>query len=187
MRAFRHRAAPTAPGSVPRRPDRGAIDFAWRVHGAQESWSARADVKASILLALEGGGLFAVISAHAADGSLALLSGWNRSLGLVGAGLLLLALVGAAVAVFPQLGRSRKLRERYARHTIYFGHLRLWDPAELSARLTSMSADEELEALGRQLVEMGKQNWSKHRWVQGSLILAISGVLAVSVSALTAL
>ncbi len=41
-----------------------AIAFAWRVHGAQESWTAKVDIKASIVLALDGVVLAAVITGH---------------------------------------------------------------------------------------------------------------------------
>ena len=33
------------------------IEFGWRVHSAQESWTAKVDGKASLLLALQGGAL----------------------------------------------------------------------------------------------------------------------------------
>ena len=53
---------PAAPASDTA-PERRAAEFAWRVHTAQANWANHADVKASILLVLEGGALYAVLSA----------------------------------------------------------------------------------------------------------------------------
>lgn len=63
----------------PQAPDPGdgrrRAEFAWRVHNAQESWASNADLKASILIALEGGALYAIISALGSGGLLA--RGWQ--------------------------------------------------------------------------------------------------------------
>src|SRR5262249_16190868 len=54
-------------GQSVRRYERGgssqSVEFAWRVHSALEFWTAKVDMKASILLAFQGGGfIFAATS-----------------------------------------------------------------------------------------------------------------------------
>jgi Family of unknown function (DUF5706) len=163
---------------------RHAVEFAWHVHTAQESWANKADVKASILLALEGGALLAVISAHAKDGVLSRLAGWHHLLELSGLTLLLLALLVAVIAVFPGLGRT-KTHRKYRHHIIFFGNLRHWSTNELKTHLDGLTIDEELDALSWQLIEIGRRNWRKHRWIQISLVLAFLGILCTSIAAIT--
>ncbi len=178
---------PARPGTAPSgATERDAAEFAWRVHVAQESWASRADVKASILLALEGGALYAVVSAASNGGLLTRLAGWHRAAELAGLAILLFAVSAAATAVFPRLGRTTK--HNHGRHdVIYFGRLRQWNATELRTRLASLTLDEELDALSRQLVQMSRQNWRKHRWVQISLVLALAGILMISAAAVPAL
>lgn len=171
------REAPSAEHSV-------ATRFAWQVHLAQEAWTNKVDTKGSILLALQGGALFAVLSASGKDGALAQLDGWRRTLEIAGVGALLLAIVAAGLAVFPRLGRARRLRDQHRDQFVYFGHLRHWSPAELQARIGQLRTDEELASLVSQLVRISKINWLKYRLVQLSLALALAGVLTVSVAAL---
>jgi Pycsar effector protein len=167
-------------------PHRRDIEFGWRVHTAQESWASKADVKASIVLAFEGGALYAVISALGPGGMLAGHGGPRHIAEVTGAGLLLLSLISAACAVFPRLGRVRT-REEDKPGSIYFGDLRHWDVAELRDHLAAQNQDSELEALSRQLVWMARYNWSKYRWTQTSVILALAGILTVAGAAATAL
>jgi Family of unknown function (DUF5706) len=163
-----------------------STEFAWRVHKAQASWSSNADVKASILLAMEGGALYAVISALGEGGLLARLGGRPDVVtNAIGISALVLGIVAAAIAIFPRLGQKDK-RDRH-QHVIYFGDLRHWNPTELSSQLAGLSEGEELKVLSRQLTEMAKHNWAKHRWVQISLILSLAGILSIAASAVTSL
>jgi hypothetical protein len=167
-------------------PGNHATEFAWRIHAAQEAWANKSDVKASILLALEGGALFAVIAASSKGGLLTGLRGWRHIAEMSGLGLLLLAVASAAIAVFPMLGRVKSLQASASSHVIYFGHLRYWDPLTLKGRLESLTADQALEALSRQLVEMAKSNWGKHRWIQASLGIAMLAILIIAIAAIAA-
>lgn len=160
------------------------VDFAWQIHAAQESWTGKVDVKASILLALEGGALFAVLAASSTTGVLARLDATARVLELIGVLLILLAIASATVAVFPLLGRTKEHGTSYRNNAIYFGHIRHWDPVDLHLYLTSMTASRQTEMLSRQLVEMSKRNWKKHRWVQVSLSFAIFGVASIAAAIL---
>lgn len=165
---------------------RYAAEFAWRVHGAQETWANNADIKASILLALEGGALLAVVSAHVTGGFLAHVTHWRQAVEAAGLALLLIAVAAAAVAIFPRLGRVTAHRD-HRHQVIFFGNIRLWRPDDLKARLATLTTEEELDALSHQLVEMATMNWRKHRWVQLSLVLALLGILLVSMAGLARL
>jgi len=155
------------------------VAFGWHVHRAQESWANKADVKASIVLALEGGALFATISADAAGGILSGLSHWRHIAVLTGIAGVFLAIMAAVVSVYPRLPRG--IPEDSTRHLymIYFGHVGQWNPSDLTARLKTLTVDEELDALGKQLVEISRSNYSKLRWLQASLILASLGMLTI--------
>jgi Family of unknown function (DUF5706) len=157
-------------------------EFAWRVHTAQEIWANKADVKASILLVLEGGALFAAISANAKGALLARLEGWQHSMEMTGLGILLLAVASAANAVFPKLGRVRNLRVGASSHIIYFGHLRYREAATLKSQLESLTTDQTLEALTRQIIEVAKSNWIKYRWVQISLGMAMLAIFLIVIA-----
>ena len=130
--------------------------------------------------------LYAIISAPARGGPLARLSGWHHIAEVTGILLLLLALSAAAIAVFPRLGRSSE-HQGNRQHAIYFGNLRHWNSSELRDHLAGLSQNEELDALSRQLVEMARTNWTKHRWVQVSLALSLTGILIFACAAAAAL
>jgi hypothetical protein len=140
------------------------------------------DAKASIALAIEAAvaGLVALMATG--DGELADASGlaaWSLGVGVL---LLAASVVLSVLVVFPQL-RGRATRREYSNDVVYFGHLRLWDPQRLAARLAEDSG--ELDGLSRQLVRMSKIAWRKHVWLQWSLALFVTGVLAVGGSFLS--
>lgn len=161
----------------------GAAAFAWQVHQAQEAWTSKVDTKGSILLALEGGALFATLSASGKDGALAKLDGWRQAVEISGISALILAMVAAGLAVFPMLGNVRRQYAQHRTHVVYFGHLRHWEPADLQRRLRDLRPEDQFESLADQLVRAGRMNWAKYRLVQLSLVLALVGVLAVSTAA----
>lgn len=156
-----------------------AIDFAWHVHGAQEAWTAKVDTKASILLALQGGALFAILAANAERGVLGTLTGCAAVIEVAGAVSLVIGLLSSAIAVFPLLGPVREHRANFRDHFIYFGHVRHWEPAALAEALRQRSQPDEFDMLALQLIAMSKRNWLKHRFVQVSLLSAILGVALV--------
>ncbi|MCD2107451.1 DUF5706 domain-containing protein [Rhodococcus erythropolis] len=156
-----------------------AIDFGWRVHGAQEAWTAKVDVKASIVLALDGAVLAAIIGGHNEGGVFDQLVGWRNVLQGVAAGLIIIGLILAGLVVRPALGSSREHERDYQDHLIYFGHLRHWNgqASALATRLRAWSSDDENEQLAEQLLNMSRRNWWKHRLLQWALY--ISGVAAL--------
>ena len=173
MRLRSRRASPEVP---PATSGKLSLDFAWRVHVTQEAWTSKVDTKASILLALEGGALFAILSANATGGLLSQIDRWRQILEIIGASTLLAALVIAVGAVYPRLGSSWSHKSAHGSNFIYFGHLRLWEPGRLRAELNAFDPDTQLHMLCLQLVEMSKINWRKHRLVQISLSLALLSV-----------
>jgi hypothetical protein len=155
------------------------VEFAWRVHTAMENWTAKVDAKASILLAFQGGAFIFAVTTRSA------LTGVGP--GPVVAGAISLVLLGlasacAATAVLPVLGSSRRHRAESADEWIYFGHVRLWAPAELAGRLSHLRAIDEMQTLSRQLVRMSRLVWRKHRLVQGSVLLTLAAMLAMLVA-----
>ncbi|MEU7865229.1 Pycsar system effector family protein [Dactylosporangium sp. NPDC049140] len=147
-------------------------EFAWRVHAALESWTTRADVKASILLAVEGGAAVFVVGTP--DGR----RDWPVAVILL---LLLAAMATTAAVVLPILGPRRMHRVEFTQHSVYFGHLRHWQPVELTGHLNTLTPDDELAMMASQLVRMSRLNWRKHRLLQASVVLLAAAVAAMGV------
>jgi hypothetical protein len=149
------------------------IDFAWSVHHALRLWTASADTKASIILAVEVAAL-GFVTALTADGkTFADLSGaaeWFLRLGFV---LLGAAILGATAAVFPQLA-SRRVGKDWQHRYIYFGHLRHWMAGALAIRLRSASDEELRDVLANELVAMAKIAWRKHLFLQWAIGLGVA-------------
>ncbi len=183
----RRQPPPAAPILAPVQDDIAtSVDLAWRAHTAQERWTAKVDIKASVLLALEGGAIFATLTANGNMGLLSRLIGLGDLAQLLGIILLIGAVTTATWALIPQLGSAAEHRATHRDHTIYFGHLRHWDPAELAARLRTAGQEDPFPMLARQLVEMSKRNWTKHRKVQASLLLGVGGVALIAMAAIMA-
>lgn len=160
------------------------VNFAWHVHKAQESWTGKVDAKAAILLALEGGALFTALPVHASGGVLCSVQGVWLVIERCSVGCLLLAIVCAALAVYPRLGRTAARQQPGSEKVIYFGDLRYWQPDDLSVQFEAMTEQDQLRSLSRQAVAMGHSNWRKHRAMQLSVILAVLAVAALVVVAL---
>ncbi|MDQ4143274.1 MAG: DUF5706 domain-containing protein [Actinomycetota bacterium] len=151
------------------------VGFAWKVHDALDAWTNKVDSKASIILAVETG-VLALVATLAKDGPLASLRGpsviWFR-LGILA---IVAAIVMAGAAVFPQLRRS-KIKAEWNENSIYFGHLRFWDPERLAEKLESQTEGMTLEELARQHVTMASIAWSKHAFLQVSMWMLPLGVV----------
>lgn len=158
------------------------IDFAWKVHGAQESWTAKVDAKAAILFTVELVLLAALIAAHGHDKLIGQMHNGPRLIAETGTVLAFVSSFLAGGAVIPRLGRTSRHKTQRVDHLIYFGHLRHWAPKELQERLHTLTSVDELEQLSRQLVEMSKRNWVKHQWLQAAMILALFSVILVAIA-----
>lgn len=153
------------------------IEFGWRVHSAQESWTAKVDGKASLLLALQGGALFGIATGHQKDGFLAKLTGWHLAVVVAASISLVVGIVVTIAAVLPMLGSAKKHRAEYSSHLVYFGHLRHWEPHELGAKLPRITQADELRMLALQLQRMGQRNWWKHQLLRLGLGLTALAIM----------
>jgi hypothetical protein len=158
-----------------------SLELGWRVHAAQEAWTAKVDVKASIILALVAGALVAVSSASGEGDVLSepsALAAWFEVIGVV---LLVVAMGAAGGAVFPMLG-ARRPGKSAASDLIYFGHLRHRTPHSVERDFQRSTVAEQEAMLARQIVAMSKRNWWKHRLLQAAISLGLVGALSVIVA-----
>jgi hypothetical protein len=154
-------------------------DYGWKVHAALDAWTGKVDTKASIALAIESATLAFALSQSEEGKALADLSGVPRWSYLVGVALLLVAVGCALWVVFPRLRRRASRRpEEWRQNTIYFGHLRHWEPSDLANALNA-AASPQGDQLSRQLVNMATIAWSKHAWLQWSLAAFAAGMLCL--------
>ncbi len=165
-------------------PSRRGIEMAWRTHGAQEAWTAKVDIKASIVLALATAVLVGVVAGTTKDAAFYSLVGWRHVLLIAAVVADMVAVVLSAVAIWPRLGRSKEHRREHPKHLIYFGHLRHWSSEGLAARLKTVSDDDEREVLAEQLIRMSERNWWKHVALQYALAAILVAVMLVAIVAI---
>lgn len=174
------RSEPSAPPGLPElTPDERAVEFAWKVHSAQEAWTGRVDGKAALFLATQTAVLAVLFAGFASGQTLDSLRGFNRLGAIFGASLSVLAVLFAGCAVIPMLNKRKVLASDHRDHLIYFGHLRRWDATELCDRLRNLTPADELNQLSLQLVALGTRNWAKHRFLQAAMITGAAGALIV--------
>ena len=168
-------------GALNSAPDQ---DYAWRVHAALDAWTGKVDTKASIALAIESAIVGFALSQSDEGKALAGLEEASRTWFHIGLGLLVVSIACALWVVFPRLRRGKANDEKeWRQNTIYFGHLRHWDPKELASTLGEGKLPQE-EQLAQQLVTMSQIAWSKHAWLQGSLVaLALGACCLLGVAA----
>lgn len=168
-----------------RRPERvghaQAVDTAWRIHTSLADWTSKVDNKAVFALSIES----AVLAATAA------LAGGSRSpfdvsttpgvwLLRIAMALLAAAALLSIAVVIPRM-RGAGVRQDWPDNFTYFGHLRLWEPAALAARLRDADP---LTSLSRQIVAMSQIAWRKYALVRLSLLIAAIGAACTVVGGL---
>lgn len=158
------------------------MEFAWKVHAAQEAWTAKVDGKAAITFTVELALLAALIAAHGHGKLIDRMHGAGRVLAEIGTAMALLSALCAGMTVMPRLGSRVKNALQSTGNFIYFGHTRHWKPADLRDRIARLTQDEELDLLSRQLVVMSELNWAKHRWMQLAMVLALASFLLVGIT-----
>ncbi|MFW0872021.1 Pycsar system effector family protein [Rhodococcoides corynebacterioides] len=154
-------------------------DTAWKIHSALTDWTGKVDTKASFALTIESAVLAGVVTLSGNDRALADLHGWGVLWYVLGVVTLVAGLLCAVWAVRPRL-RAQQLTNEVPTNFVYFGHLRQLTPAEVEINLRS---DDILPVLSKQLIDMSKISWTKHRLVQVSLTLAPVGVALLGLSA----
>jgi len=158
------------------------VDTAWKIHAALADWTAKVDTKASFALTIESALLVGVVTLSAKERVFHNLpGGWPTAWYVIGIVLLATAVLFAAFVVRPRLrGGGDKLAAEAPNNFIYFGHLRHLQPCEIEYRLEEAAL---LPVLSKQLHEMSKIAWMKHRLVQWSMNLAPAGVAALAICA----
>jgi predicted RecA/RadA family phage recombinase len=156
------------------------VDTAWRIHALQVDWTGKVDSKASFALAIESAILLAIISLAGGGRRLSGLTGfWINTFFWSGVVVLVGSLLCVALVVRPRL-RSPKVYGERLSNFIYFGHLKDWDPDRLQEAL---SKEDVLPMLSRQLINMAKIAWLKHRLLQVSMTGTTIGAALVAVAA----
>ena len=184
MRRWRRRAdTPVRPLGLEQGHHAG-IEFAWRVHAAQETWTAKVDGKAAIVLSLETAVLAALFAVQSPNLLLGRLIGWRSIMSDTGVAFHIAAVVFAAAAVIPMLGPRGRHKAEHGNNAIYFGHLRYWSDTRLAPWLEQLRPEEELKQLSRQLVELSRRNWRKHRHLQLSMLSALIGSALIGIAVL---
>jgi hypothetical protein len=176
LRRRRIRPSPPSP-----KGSRGG-DFAWRVHEAQQAWTASVDIKASIVLVVE-------VALAAAGGKSLLVSGGvlheahglHLAVAIVAVVLLALAVGCALWVVFPRLER-RVGRPKAEPGLIYFGHLRQRSVDDIDKALAGLDEAAERREIARQLHVTAQVAWKKHAWLQKSLALLGVGVCVLALA-----
>ncbi|NKR29138.1 hypothetical protein GS504_03850 [Rhodococcus hoagii] len=107
------------------------------------------------------------------------LGGWAVFWYVLGIALLIAGVACAVWVVRPRL-RAAHLTAESETNFIYFGHLCELTPDVVQNHLETSDV---LPVLAKQLVEMSKIAWIKHRLVQVSMTLAPFGVLALGICA----
>ncbi|MGH3731910.1 MAG: Pycsar system effector family protein [Acidimicrobiales bacterium] len=167
--------------SVNSRPTDAATDSSWKVRDALDSWTAKVDAKASIVLALEVAVFGFAIELSTRGQPLAGFRGAGEYVLRGGYVLFAASVIMALMVVMPQLGR-RDSKRNWSEGTIYFGHLRHWQMRDLAEALSSGAPTS--EQIAAQLIVLSKVIWRKHSWLQWSLLLFIAGVVMLALAGL---
>lgn len=158
------------------------VDAAWKIHQAQLDWTGRADAKAVFAFTIESAAATVALTLVTQGKVLTSdLPCWQLSLFWVALLLLLSGATFAALVVIPRL-REKSMVSEYQENFIYFGHARLWNEEDLASSLKHKPI---LEQLSRQIVNTAKIAWQKHKRVQWSLTLGVSGAALMFLFACT--
>ena len=158
--------------------DAAAVEAAWQIHAAQMEWTARVDSKASTALAIQSAALAAVAFLSDGDQVLGHLGGIERVIFWLGSSLLAASVVCVSFVVRPHL-RTKHLADEAPDNFIFFGHLKYWKYEALESRLGEGAV---LTTLAKQIVEMAKVAWFKHRLLQASMSGALIGTGLVALA-----
>ena len=157
--------------------------YAWRVSQALHDWTAKVDMKASVILSVETA-IFGVILLFAGKGKpLGHLTGFSVWIFRIGIFLIILAIVAAGAAIFPQLNR-REARMNWRQNYVYFGHLRHWDPADLVAVFDRSHDGRANLVASTEIIALSKIIWRKHTFIQWSMSFVALGNLAILITSL---
>nr|WP_170949063.1 Pycsar system effector family protein [Rhodococcus sp. 06-621-2] len=158
------------------------VETAWKIHAAIVDWTGKVDTKASFTLTIESALLGGVVALSGDGRVFHDLGGFSIVWYVLGVVTLMLSVLSVVAVVRPRL-RKGGLKSEARENFVYFGHLRHLDAAAVQHHLETSDL---LPVLSKQLVEMSKIAWTKHRLVQVSMSLAPLGVLFLVISSLVA-
>ncbi|MFC4057374.1 Pycsar system effector family protein [Planomonospora corallina] len=148
------------------------VENAWKIHQSLSDWTGKVDSKASFALTAESIVLGAVIGLSGTGRRFSDLHEWWAVVPFwLGVAALAASALLALSVVAPRM-RSEHVKAESPRNFIYFGHLQHWQPGELANELTKADP---LPVLCRQIVNMSRIAWVKHRRVHQSLYTAAGG------------
>ncbi|WP_175374888.1 Pycsar system effector family protein [Tsukamurella pulmonis] len=154
------------------------VDTAWKIHAALADWTGKVDTKATFALTIESALIAGVVTLSADGRPLNGLTGWAAMWYWCGTLLLAAGAVTAGSVVRPRL-RKAELQAESEGNFIYFGHLQHLTPDQIAEHLKETAL---LPVLSKQLSEMSKIAWKKHRQVQLSLSFAPVGVACLFIA-----
>jgi hypothetical protein len=160
-------------------------EHAWRVHMAMQEWIKHAETKASFLLTIQSG-LLIFFSSRLFERELQLVDRLTAAPGspfalvafLIGLGCLLGSIGCLVMVVIPRL-RARKLAAEKAGNAIYFGHVAGRDWQDVKDLIEGPTM---LDQLSRQVAVTATIAWSKHIWLQTSMVVAVVGLVLISIA-----
>ncbi|MFC8304904.1 Pycsar system effector family protein [Specibacter sp. NPDC057265] len=154
-------------------PDnKSAVEQAWKIHAAQEGWTARVDTKATFSFTFCSAVIGIAVGLSAKD---RLYSGLENGTAVafywVGLIALMAGAVFAIITIIPRL-KAADVKASASDNFIYFGHAQHWEADDLAEALKKR---EILPVITRQITVMADIAWQKHQWVQISMWCGTSG------------
>lgn len=154
------------------------VEFAWRVHTAQEQWLVRVDTKAAVVFTVEGVVVAAVLTALGNPALSDTVDAWRLPVAWTGTVFSASALLAAFFVVAPYLDGKGADSPDF----IYFGQLRRWEAAPLAAQISELSVEDEIAQLATQLARLGVVNWRKYLLLRAAMLAAGLGALLLVVA-----
>jgi len=157
-----------------------SVENAWKIHAAITDWTGRVDSKANFALTFESALIAAVVTLSQDKKLLSTLNTWwELAWYRLGIALFIVAALSCISVVSPRL-RFWHVGNESTDNFIFFGHAKDWQPAKLTVALRERDI---LPVLSRQIVNMSKGVWKKHRRLQASLFLTTLATFCTAVAA----
>ncbi|MEK8143920.1 Pycsar system effector family protein [Streptomyces sp. M10(2022)] len=150
---------------------------AWQIHASLHESTRTVDAKASFALAMESAVLAGIAALSGSGSRLDQVTGPAEVVLWLGVALVGLSAILAVLVVLPRHNGQGRSPNPARDEFLFYGHLRHWAPDELARQL---GRADPLPTLSRQLVVMSAIAWTKHKRVQQSLLLAVTGSLLVA-------
>ncbi|ACZ84601.1 Pycsar system effector family protein [Streptosporangium roseum] len=148
------------------------VENAWKIHQSLSDWTGKVDSKASFALTMESIVLATILGLSGAGRRFSNLHEWWTAVPFwLGVAALALSVLMSISVVAPRI-RTGYVKAEAERNFIYFGHLQHWQPGDL---VNELSRTDPLPNLCRQIVNMSRIAWVKHRRVQQSFYTATAG------------